>query len=165
MTPGQRQGLLLLALFLALAGTGVTLLVGWKRAKNAEKYLPLLNATEARLGIPRDLLARMAYQESHFRDDIVSGSLKSPAGALGIMQIVPKWHPDISVQDILNPATAIPYAGQFLARLYKKFGTWELAVAAYNWGEGNVAKNPGHYPTETLNYVTSVFRDLGRTVV
>lgn len=134
----------------------------WKSAANADKYIPIANAAEAQYGIPQDLIARMAYQESHFRDDIVYGQTPSSAGALGIMQIVPKFHPDISIPDILNPATAIPYAARYVKQLYSQFGDWDLAVAAYNAGPGNVGEYGGIPPfAETQNYVAQIFGDLG----
>jgi soluble lytic murein transglycosylase-like protein len=130
----------------------------WKQVTNAAKYLPMLAATEKRYGIPPDLLARIAYQESHFRDDIVSGQKISSAGATGIMQLVPKWHPTVNPLDV--PA-AIDYAGNYLRQLYAQFKSWPLAVAAYNAGPGNVQKYKGIPPfTETQNYVSQVFGDL-----
>lgn len=130
----------------------------WKQAKNAEKYLPLLHAAELRYGLPPDLLARVAYQESHFRDDIVSGQKVSSAGAVGIMQLIPRWHPGV---DPLNVPQAIDYAGSFLRQLYGQFKSWPLAVAAYNAGPGNVRKYKGIPPfKETQDYVKGVFGDL-----
>ena len=124
------------------------------------RYKPLLAAAEKRYGIPSGMLARLAWQESRFRDDIVSGRTVSSAGAMGIMQIVTRWHPGV---DPLNPAQAIDYAGQFLARLYKKFGTWELALKAYNWGEGNLVKwlrGEKIEPLETRLYSAQILSDL-----
>lgn len=134
----------------------VDLLAGWKQ--RGAKYLPILYAAEDKYGIPRDLLARQAYQESRFRDDIVSGATVSSAGALGIMQIVPKYHPGV---DPLNVPAAIDYAAQFLARLRSQFGSWSLALAAYNAGPGNVQKYAGIPPfTETQNYVSQILADV-----
>jgi len=130
----------------------------WKTAKNAEKYLPALHAAEVKYKIPPDLLARMAYQESHFRDDIVSGKVISSAGAVGIMQLVPRWHPSVNPL-VVN--AAIDYAGSYVRSLYDQFGSWKLAVAAYNAGPGNVVKAKGIPAfTETQNYVSQVFGDL-----
>lgn len=130
----------------------------WKHEPNAEKYLPLLKATEIKYALPNDLLARMAYQESHWRDDIVNGSRVSPAGAVGIMQIVPRWHPNV---DPLDVPAAIDYAGRYLRSLYDKFRDWKLATAAYNAGEGNVKKYGGIPPfKETQNYVSEIWGDL-----
>lgn len=165
------------ALLLLAGGLGVLALAGgvavvasksWKTVKNASKYLPLLNAAESRYGIPHDLLARQAYQESRFRDDIVTGKAVSSAGALGLMQIVPKFHPSIDPGDAaadaraaLDPARAVDYAARYLVSLKKQFGSWSLALAAYNAGPGNVAKYKGVPPfTETRNYVAQITGDL-----
>lgn len=130
----------------------------WKLAANADKYLPTLNGVELKYGIPHDLLARMAYQESHFRDDIVNGTVKSGAGAQGLMQIVPAYHPDVNP---LNWMQAADYAGSYLKTLYRQFGSWTLAVAAYNAGPGNVTKYKGIPPfTETQNYVSQILKDV-----
>lgn len=161
------------AFALLLAGAGVLLLAwkrdlvvatvtasvaGWKGAVNADKYLPLLGSAETRYGIPHDLLARIAYQESHWRDDIVSGALASSAGALGLMQIVPRFHPDV---DPLNVPQSIDYAARFLAGLQRQFHSWPLAVAAYNAGAGNVQKYGGVPPfAETQNYVAQILADV-----
>jgi soluble lytic murein transglycosylase-like protein len=134
----------------------VDLVAGWK--ERGAKYLPLLNAAEAKYGIPRDLLARQAYQESHFREDIITGATKSSAGALGIMQIVPKFHPTAQP---LNVAASIDYAANFLANLHRQFGSWGLALAAYNAGPGNVSKYNGVPPfPETQAYVSQILSDV-----
>jgi len=141
-----------------LATGGVVALSGWKRVPNAEKYLPLLAATEKKYGLPTDLLARLAYQESHFRDDIVSGAKISSAGGLGIMQLVPRFHPTAQP---LNVPAAIDYGGQFLKSLYTQFKSWRLALAAYNAGAGNVQKYGGIPPfNETIAYVREITNDV-----
>jgi len=161
---------------LALLGLAMTArkLTDWKAKPNAALYLPRLTAAERKYELLPDLLARMAYQESRWRDDIVSGKTVSPAGALGLMQIVPSQHPGVNP---LDTSAAIDYAGNFLRGLYKRFGNWRLAVAAYNAGAGHVidyrdgtnryGKNPqlqktGGIPAfaETQAYVRDVFADL-----
>lgn len=130
----------------------------WKSASNADKYVPLLNAAERRYGIPTDLLARLAYQESHWRNDIVTGAYRSAAGAVGLMQIVPKYHPGV---DPLNVSASVDYAARYLKQLYAQFKSWKLAVAAYNAGPGNVQKYGGVPPfAETQKYVSDIFGDL-----
>lgn len=143
---------------LALTTGGIVAI--WKRSANAQKYLPALHAAEDAYDIPRDLLARVAYQESHFREDIINGTTMSPAGAVGLMQIVPRWHPEVDAKD---PYASINYSAGFLASLKRQFGSWKLALAAYNWGPGNVAKSlntPGTWPQETLDYVSEITRDV-----
>lgn len=150
-------GLLALALF-SQRNTIMTLVLPWKSQPNANKYLSRLRSAEIKYGIPEDLLARMAYQESHWRDDIVSGKKVSSAGALGLMQIVPKFHPTVNPLDV---SAAIDYAGKYLHALYRQFGSWRLATAAYNAGPGNVEKYHGVPPfTETTNYVNEIFADV-----
>jgi len=135
--------------------------VGWQPPQAAAPYLQQMTAAEMRYGLPPGLLARVAYQESRFRDDIISGETQSPAGAVGLMQIVPRWHPGV---DPTDPVASIWYAADYLARLHRKFGSWRLALAAYNWGPGNVdawqagAKTP---PAETVSYMREVGGDLG----
>jgi len=48
-----------------------------------------------------------------------------------------------------------------LRRMFERFGAWEKAVIAYNWGEGNLAnKGMGFVPTSTRDYVAAI-RDRG----
>ncbi|MGH3575418.1 MAG: transglycosylase SLT domain-containing protein, partial [Pseudonocardiaceae bacterium] len=114
---------------------------GWKSTGSAAAWLPTLASVESSLGIPTDLLARMAYQESHFREEIIRGTKTSSAGALGILQMLPQYF-----QSVVAPipysdaavAAQIEEAGNYLSTLYHQFGDWSLAVAAYNAGPGNV---------------------------
>lgn len=131
----------------------------WKSAPNAETYLPVLEAAEERYAIPHLLLCRIAYQESHYREDIVSGKVKSSAGCVGLMQLLPADFPNAGVSwqaDVLS-------AGKYLADLYRQFKDWHLAVAAYDWGPGDVAEYKAGkkaFPAETLKYLAQVFADV-----
>ncbi len=136
------------------------LVMPYKIPATATPYLPMLRAAETANGIPTGLLVRIAYQESRFRPEIINGKVKSSAGAVGIMQIVPRWHPGINAAD---PSQAIPYAAQFLRRMYQMFGSWPVALMAYNWGPGNVKKylaGQTSPPLETRNYVAQITRDV-----
>jgi soluble lytic murein transglycosylase-like protein len=158
MTQRQLLFLLLGLAALAAAGTGVVIaMTDWKKRAADSGYLAALNAAEDANGIPRDLLVRLAYQESRFRPDIINGPPNS-AGAQGLMQIVPAYHPGVDPSD---PFASIAYAGQFLRSLYNQFGSWSLALAAYNTGPGNVKKYGGIPPfTETQNYVAQIIGDI-----
>jgi soluble lytic murein transglycosylase-like protein len=133
-------------------------------AKGAE-YAATIFATEDMHRIPRNLLARLIYQESRYRDDIIQGNVTSPAGAVGIAQIVPQWHPNV---DPLDPYESIRYAGSYLRGLFDRFGGWPMALAAYNWGEGNLNRALRMHgsdwldnaPMETRNYVTQILGDV-----
>lgn len=125
-------------------------------------YAGMLAQAEADYGIPSMMLARLAYQESRFRLDIISGQKVSSAGAVGIMQIVPRWHPDVNPLDV---GASIRYAAKYLASLYRQFGSWELALQAYNWGPGNLSRylkgQIQTMPTETVNYSGQILADIG----
>ncbi len=160
MNAGTLRLALIGGLLAALFFAGKKIVSNWKDSLNARKFLPALNATEDANGIPRDLLARVAYQESHFRDAIINGTVSSDAGAVGIMQLVPRWHPNVNPRD---PYASIAYAGKFLRQLHDQFGSWKLALAAYNWGPGNVQAHlttPQAWPAETLAYVKEIASDV-----
>lgn len=134
--------------------------------KRGEKYAELFRFVEVETGIPAGLLARLAQQESFFNPNAVN-----PSGAQGMMQIIPKWHPGVNP---FNPNEAIPYAAKFLRQQYDRFGSWRAALAAYNWGPGNVnsalRKHGGDIdamlgdaalvPKETRNYVAQITSDV-----
>lgn len=132
----------------------------WTPPDRAAPYLPAIYAAEDRHGMPRNLLARLLFQESRYRPEIIDGRVKSGAGAVGIAQIVPKWHPDAKP---LDPLASIDYAAQYLAQLKQSTGSWSLALAAYNWGPGNL-KNAGYNiagaPKETRDYVAQITGDV-----
>lgn len=122
----------------------------------------------AKQGMPAGLLEAVAYRESRFRPEIINGSLLSSAGAVGIMQIVPKWHPALGEAGARDPARAVPYAANYLRQLYQEFGSWKLALAAYNWGQGNLRTKDladgiigDDWPAETRAYVEEITRNAG----
>lgn len=140
---------------------------GWQSVDEGPTWVPVINQTEAALGIPANLLARMAYQESHFRPDIISGVNASSAGALGILQLMPQYFSTVrrsvpfSASDTVDQ---INEAGQLLVSLYNHFQDWTLAIAAYNAGAGNVSKYlngiTAQLPKQTQNYVADVIADV-----
>lgn len=133
----------------------------WSASRKAKPYLNLFKNTELKYGIPKNLLVRMAQQESHFRSDIINGPYVSKAGAKGIMQIIPKWHTKVNPW---KPADAIPYAGKYLKKLYDRFGNWKDAIAAYNWGPTNLSRfkagKISRMPLETRNYISQISKDI-----
>lgn len=135
----------------------------WTPPKSAAQYLPLIDSATNQYNLPPLLLARVLWQESHFRPEIVFGRLKSPRGATGIAQFLPSTADDLSI-DPNNPREAIPGAARYLAQLYAKFNDWEKVIAAYDWGQGNVARHwngVDALPKETQNYVVGVLGDIG----
>lgn len=134
---------------------------GWSPPERAAPYLDAIATAERRYGLPQNLLARLLYQESRFREDIITGQLASPAGALGIAQFMPATADEAGINP-LDPFQAIPAAARYLRQLYDRFGTWGGALAAYNWGQGNLArKGIERAPAETREYVSSIMEDVG----
>lgn len=132
----------------------------WPEA--SEPYRAVIIESENKQGIPRGLLARLLWQESRFKPNA-----ENPSGAIGIAQIIPRWHPQVGEAGARDPFRAIPYAAQYLRENYNKFGTWPLALAAYNWGPGSVSaaltnQLPVYeWPRETQNYMAEISADAG----
>lgn len=130
-----------------------------------QQYKPEFDAASKATGVPSDILGRVAYTESHFRDDIISGKTVSKTGAQGMFQFMPSTSKDEGI-NALDPEQAIHGGANYLSKLSKSFGgDWRKAVASYNWGIGHVQnavkqygdKWESHLPTETINYLASVF--------
>lgn len=133
----------------------------WSENKIPAQYLNAIRQAEAANNLPRNLLARLLWQESRYRPDIISGAVVSPAGALGIAQFMPATAAQYRINP-LDPFQAIPAAGKMMGELYKRFGSWDAALAAYNWGQGNVAKKGlAAAPKETKNYFAQILSDIG----
>lgn len=115
---------------------------------------PRFRAVENNFGMPVGLLEAVAEKESAFRHDIITCQKLGGVGEKGLMQIYPKYHPDV---DGCDPIASIDYAGTYLRELYNRFGTWEEAIAAYNWGPTNLAtKGLNNAPSITKNYIAFV---------
>ncbi len=114
-------------------------------------YADLFNAAAAEHGVPARLLSAVAKVESGYRADAVS-----PAGARGLMQIMPGTARELGV-DPMDPARAVDGAARLLKSHLRTFGSTELALAAYNAGPGAVRKHDGIPPyEETQGYVRKV---------
>ncbi|OAI16273.1 hypothetical protein A1507_12000 [Methylomonas koyamae] len=114
---------------------------------------PIFDRVESQYGLPSGLLARMGAVESTF-----DPHAESEKGAKGIMQLMPDTADRFGVTNREDPEQAIDGAGQYMRFLIDRYhGNLELAVAAYNAGEGNVDKYKGIPPfRETEKYVRDV---------
>jgi soluble lytic murein transglycosylase-like protein len=123
---------------------------------------PVISSAAAKYGISPDLLTAVISQESSFNPNAVS-----PAGAQGLMQMMPATAAQYGVSNSFDPAQSIDGGAHYLSDLLKQYnGDTTLALAAYNAGPGNVAKYGGVPPfTETINYVKSIVSKLLGTPV
>jgi len=114
-------------------------------------YSDLFTAAAAKYGISAPLLAGVAKVESGFDTTAVSR-----AGAQGLMQFMPATAAGLGVNP-LDPASAIDGAAKYLSQLTARFGSTDLALAAYNAGPGAVSAAGGIPPyAETQSYVRKV---------
>ncbi len=106
-----------------------------------------------RNALPPELVAAVVHTESSFNP-----VARSQAGAVGLMQLVPRTGRWLGVRDLTNPAQNISAGAKYLRYLTDRFhGDTRKAIAAYNAGEGNVRRFGGIPPfRETRDYVSRV---------
>jgi len=81
----------------------------------------------------------------------------SQAGAQGLMQLMPDTANDLQVDDAFNPENNIMGGSRYLKQLLHRYDNrLEPALAAYNWGMGNLERHPDKLPEETRNYIAKV---------
>ncbi|WP_370250539.1 transglycosylase SLT domain-containing protein [Nocardioides sp.] len=141
---------------IASGGTDVTL--GRVSGGLDVPFADLFASAGARYGLDPRLLAAVARQESGFDPSAVS-----PAGAQGLMQLMPGTADGLGVRDPFQPAQAVDGAARLLTQLLDRFdGRLDLALAGYNAGPGAVDRYDGVPPyPETRNYVSSILTSLG----
>ncbi|HEV7240610.1 MAG TPA: transglycosylase SLT domain-containing protein [Thermoanaerobaculia bacterium] len=100
-----------------------------------------------------ELVAAVVQAESRFMPTARSG-----AGAVGLMQLVPRTGRWMGARDLTNPAQNVAAGAKYLKYLNERFdGNETKMIAAYNAGEGNVKRFGGVPPfRETRNYVAKV---------
>lgn len=124
------------------------------------KYAAAIMQAEDANSIPRDVLARLLFQECRWREDIITGRTRSPVGAIGIAQFMPATAAERGLNP-LDPYASIAEAGRYLAWLRARHNSWAEALAAYNWGTGNVArKGLARAPQETRDYFSQILADV-----
>ncbi|KAA0228740.1 lytic transglycosylase domain-containing protein [Fimbriimonadia bacterium ATM] len=109
-------------------------------------------------GIDRDLFAALITAESAWNPNAVS-----PAGAKGLTQLMPGTALSLGVSDPFDPMQNLRGGAKYLRQQIERFGSVELALAAYNAGPGAVKKYGGIPPfPETQNYVKKILGGLSR---
>jgi murein DD-endopeptidase MepM/ murein hydrolase activator NlpD len=98
---------------------------------NKDRYEPVARAMATRHGIDQTVFVRQIDQESGFNPN----AYNTRSGASGIAQVMPDSHPNVNPW---NPEEALDYAARWMRSLVDQFGSYTYALAAYNWGPGNV---------------------------
>ncbi len=123
-------------------------------------YEHIVNEAANKYGVDPNLVHAVIRAESAGNPKAVS-----PVGARGLMQLMPGTARDLGVTDSFDPEQNIMGGTKYLSQLLNRYrGNHRLALAAYNWGMGNVEKRPERMPSETRNYVSTVdryYKELG----
>ena len=141
----------------------------WERLWYPLRYEQIVRGHAQNYGLDPALLAAVIYQESKFH-----AGAKSSSGAIGLMQLTPATARGIAIRthgsafrtkDLYDPEINIRYGSWYLDNLFRKYGSEQLVLAAYNAGQGNVDRwrsngQPIQF-SETKAYVARV-EDLKR---
>ena len=159
---------IVIALAVVAVGISVYVLVAsppwFERLRYPLDYRAVVRDRAHANGVDPALLAAVIYEESKFHP-----TARSKSGAIGLMQLRPETARGIAVRtggtafrvsDLTNPAINIRYGAWYLGNLLRKYHREQLALAAYNAGQGNVdrwlkAGAAIQFP-ETREYVSSV---------
>ncbi|HYQ02971.1 MAG TPA: transglycosylase SLT domain-containing protein [Polyangiaceae bacterium] len=140
--------------------------------KKSGRYAAAMRSELARAGVPTELVWLSMIESGH------NPTIVSPAGAAGLWQFMPdagrtygltvdRW-----VDERLDPERSTQAASRYLSDLYRRFGSWELAIASYNMGYGGLARSIRKFnsndfwelvryeagvPWETTLYVPKIF--------
>ena len=131
-----------------------------------EQYFPMYEETMRDQDMPSDIIYLSIVESG------LDPKIKSKMGAVGLWQFMPAtgrmygMQANTDMDDRMDPEKSTVAAAKYLKSLYKMFGNWEVALAAYNCGPGNVRKairrSGGkttfwgiydHLPKETRSYV------------
>ena len=146
---GGRAAALIAGVLIIALGLGVAVLflereqpAWYARLRYPLRYEHIIAGHAENYDLDGALIAAVISRESDFNPDAVSS-----AGAVGLMQLLPdtaqgiasltgggEYEPD----DLYDPEINVRYGSFYLRRLVDKYGSVELALAAYNAGQANV---------------------------
>jgi soluble lytic murein transglycosylase-like protein len=120
-------------------------------------YGDLISAAAQTHGVDPILVQALIQVESNYRP-----RARSNKGAMGLMQLMPATAREYKVRNAYDPTANIDAGVRKLKSLIDKYGVFDLALAAYNAGEGAVERFKGIPPyRETQNYVSRILSIAG----
>jgi soluble lytic murein transglycosylase-like protein len=118
----------------------------------ARHYEPIIRQASETYGVDAGLIRAVIRAESNFRNESTS-----PKGAMGLMQIMPATAKDLGIRDAYDAQENIMGGTRYLKGLLDRYrGDVPTALAAYNWGMGNVDRRPENLPRETRVYISRI---------
>lgn len=134
-----------------------------RRTEAGEFIERAISRASRKFGVDENLVRAVIKAESNFRPDSTS-----PKGAMGLMQLMPGTAREMGVSDPYNPGENIMGGVRYLRLLLDRYdGSVDKALAAYNWGMGNLERGGGRLPGETRTYIARVqgyYEDFRRDV-
>ncbi|MCE9666681.1 transglycosylase SLT domain-containing protein [Myxococcus stipitatus] len=131
-----------------------------------EKFRSAIESAAAKTGVPASMLAAQIWQESRGNLAAVSTNGGNGLTDTGLMQVNPNTfkelqakHPELQGKDLSDPATNILAGACYMKDMKAQFGSWDLALRAYNSGPNGVDRsNPNAIPAGTgdATYVQKV---------
>jgi soluble lytic murein transglycosylase-like protein len=115
-------------------------------------FEPIIQKASRQYGVDAELIRAVIKAESNFNPRAVSH-----AGAQGLMQLMPATARGLGVSNSFDPEQNVMGGTRFLKGLLDRYnGDLDAALAAYNWGPGNVDRRPDRLPRETRDYLVKV---------
>jgi soluble lytic murein transglycosylase-like protein len=112
----------------------------------------IIEKTAGKYNVDPDLIRSVIKAESDFTPEVTS-----PKGAMGLMQLMPETAKELGVKNVYDPEENITGGTKYLKLLLDRYdGKVDLALAAYNWGMGNLERDHSRLPRETANYIARV---------
>jgi hypothetical protein len=115
----------------------------------------IIDKASSTYGVDKGLITSVIRAESDF--DANSTSSK---GAMGLMQLMPDTAKGLGVTNAYDPEQNVMAGTRFLKSLLDRYnGDVRKALAAYNWGMGNLERSTtGNLPEETRNYIARIMK-------